>query len=187
MVDKKTKINEYTYIVAVLTGSILITIILVFLIGKPLLSSIQESSKELEDKQIKVEKLTEKLENLKNLEYKKDELEEQNKTVLAALPNDKDVSRLFVQFESIFKTSGASISSVVENNRGTQENTQSGIIRPVAYTVSGTVKDYPSLIKALNKMENALRILSVKSIDISGEINNLSLTLTVNTYVRGQQ
>lgn len=183
---KQNQFEDYKYIVMMLGGSIVISIILIFLIGRPLFSSIKETSRELEDKQQKVEKLEIKLKNLKNLEFKKEELKKQNERVLAALPEDKDISRLFVQFESIFSESESSIISVNESKDSQEEGAQK-IVKPVTYQITGNTKSYGALKNALGKIESALRILSVKSIKIDGAGSNLNFSFTVSTYTRGQQ
>ncbi len=187
MVEKKeqSQFEEYKYLVLVMGGSIIISILLIVLIGRPLFNSTQETSRELKSKLLTAEKLESKLKNLQNLENKKEELENQNKTVLAALPKDKDLARLFVQFESIFNEAGATISSVSESGLESTEENQS-TIKSIAYQVTGTTNSYGSLKNALVKIENALRILSVSSINIAGEGNNLSITFKINTYTRNQ-
>lgn len=185
MVEEKTNnINEYKYPLAVIGGAVLIAVIVVFLFGKPLFTSMQETSRELDKKRDVLAKLEVKLENLKNLESREEELEKDNEVVLAALPESKDVSRLFVQFEALARESGLTIGSVSESGSGETTTQGTGVISPVSYQVSGTAKNYAALKKTLTNMEDALRLLSISTINANSSSGSLSTDFTINTYVR---
>jgi len=185
--NNKSQFEEYKYTVAVIGGAVLITIVLAFAVGKPLFDSTQKTAADLEEKKIVLQKLQEKLSNLKNLQSREEELKAENEKVLAALPEDKDVARLFVQFEKIAKESGVTVESVSEANvaefNGENSNTDTQITA-VTYNINAKAKDYASLKNALVRFEDALRLLSISEIDASLTSNDLSISFTINTYKR---
>ncbi|MDD3481161.1 MAG: type 4a pilus biogenesis protein PilO [Patescibacteria group bacterium] len=190
MVEKKgNDIKEYKYPLAVIGGATLIAVLVIFLFGKPLFESMQQTSKELTERRDVLAKLEVKLDNLKSLQSREEELKRDNEVVLAALPESKDVSRLFVQFESLARESGLTIDSVSEAGAGnaTSTTTVSGGISPVSYQVSGNAKNYSALKKTLTNMEDALRLLSISSINANLSSGSLSTDFTINTYVRNSQ
>lgn len=191
MVDatKTSKLQEYRYALTVGAGSIVIFLILVFAIGSPLYGEYKKNSAELKNKKAVLAKLEDKLENLRGLKDKESEIREKNKKVLAALPSDKDVSGLFVQFENIANLNGLAISSVQESTTTQAAQTSNpGSVRAVSYNVSATAADYASLKNALGKLELALRILNISKVEASGNLADpsLNITLTVSTFVRSE-
>jgi Tfp pilus assembly protein PilO len=185
MVDKKNQtFTDYKMAILFGGGATLVILILFFAVGMPLYKNMQKTSAELKAKKIEQAALETKLENLKKLQEKEADLKSQNEKVLSALPEDKGVSRLFVQFEKIAKDNGLDITSVSESSQGTV-TAPAGTLAPVTYVVTGNVRDYKSLKAALSKIETALRVLSVSKVDVSGTGSNLSTTFNVTTYVRG--
>jgi Tfp pilus assembly protein PilO len=187
--NKNTKLDEYKYSVLVGVGSFLIAIVLIFAVGQPMLKGMQETGKKLKEKKEVLAKLQDKLETLKKLKEKESEIRDKNQRVSAALPTDKDISRLFVQFESIASQNGLRIDSVQEAGAATSSSaaasSSSGGVRAVSYTVTGTADSYASLKNALTKLEESLRILNVSKVEVTGQQGQLNVTLTVSTYVRG--
>jgi Tfp pilus assembly protein PilO len=189
MVDTKTsKWQEYKYSIMVGVGSAFLLIILVFAVGGPLFSQFKKTNALLKEKRSVLAKLEEKLTNLQNLKSKEAEIKEKNAKVMAALPTDKDVSRLFVQFENIANQNGLSINSVQEGGTGGAAASDTASVRAVSYTVSATTADYGSLKNALAKLEEALRILSVSKVEANAGTQGvgLSVNLTVSTYLRAE-
>jgi Tfp pilus assembly protein PilO len=189
---KISKWEEYKYAIMVGVGSVFLFFILIFLVGSPLYREYKKASTTLKEKQTVLTKLEEKLTNLKTLKSTEAELKEKNAKVMAALPTDKDVSRLFVQFENIANQNGLSIATVQEAT-ATAVSTPtpapaSTSVRAVSYTVTGATSDYGSLKSALTKLEEALRILSVSKVEVTGATGNstLNITLTVSTYLRSE-
>lgn len=187
MVKKDTKLKEYGYIFGVLVGSILISTILGLLAIRPLFISLKETNAEVKEKKIVLQKLEANLENLKNLESKKSELEEKNQKVLSALPEGKDVPRLFVQMERIASAAGVQITSVSESGETTEAPISSQII-PLSYQISGSAGSYQALKKALADIEDGLRLITVEKMSIQGGQTgeSLSINLSVRTFMRGQ-
>lgn len=188
MVGKDKKVNEYTYITAVIGGALLVAVVLGFAALRPLYNSLKSTNLELKEKKEILTKLEANLENLKNLESKKEELVAKNQKVLSALPTNKDVPRLFVQLERIATSSGLQVTSVSESGESAP-GTVTGLVTPVLYRISGTATDYVSLKQALKNIETGLRIISAEKIDVQGSSagTNLTVSLLVKTYSRGQQ
>jgi Tfp pilus assembly protein PilO len=198
MVEINTNKNENKYTIIIVGSAIALSIFLVFVVGRPLYLNVVKSGAELKEKQITLERLENKLTALKQLDSKKKELEEKNAVLIAAIPKDKDVSRLFYQFESLARKAGVNIASVTEVTAaavdvpvqtGTEETITEVLapaISPISYQVSAKTTSYSNLKKALSNIETALRILSVDVITITEQEGVLNIELTVNTYKRGQ-
>jgi Tfp pilus assembly protein PilO len=192
--EKSNKQNRYT--LAVVGGAIFISIFLGFLIGRPLYQNIARSSQELKEKQLTLKKLENKLVALKQLESKKEELEKKNALVIAAIPDDKDLSRLFYQLEAIATSTGVRIDSVNESapikavvtssDNASRDTTQSTtLVSPISYTVKGKSTSYSDIRRFLDSIEGSLRILSVNNIKINENQGTLTVELKINTYKRG--
>jgi Tfp pilus assembly protein PilO len=192
MVNKNTKINEYSYIVAVMGGAMLVALILVLVAGKPLYLSLKQTNRELDEKKLVLEKLETNLVNLKGLASRKVEIEERNKKVLAALPANQDVPRLFVQMERIASGAGLQITNVSEGSSADSAAQTSPIgvatITPHFYTITGKAENYGSLKTSLQKIETGLRLVSVEKLDIQSAQSGkgLSVNFIVKTYSRGE-
>jgi Tfp pilus assembly protein PilO len=186
MVTKdKGFVEQYKYAVLVGAGSLVIALVLIFMVGSPLWKSYKESSRVLTEKKAVLAKLEQKLEKLKNLKSQEADLKTKNEKVVSALPTDKDVSRLFVQFENIASQNKYTIDSVSEGGAASGTNSTE-FVKPVSYTVTGNVTDYASFKGALLSLEKALRILNVSNISLNNLDDGLSGTLTVSTYVRNK-
>lgn len=186
----KLETKDYSYI---LVASFL-TFILVLLISWFGIKPLWENNKKLsEGARIKKEELNYlefKEKKLKELEDKKEELEEQKEKALSALPQDKDEPRIFTQISEMAKSSGSSVSSVSisENTSGNTGDTSeqpsvSQDIKEVPLGISFK-GNYSSFKSFLEKAESALRILSIDSMDISGDSNSLSVSFEGRTFFK---
>lgn len=191
MVEHENKTGQYKYAAIVIAGSILLVLILGLTIGRTMWNSFSSTLEELNTKKEILAKLETKLENLEKLKDKEAELKEKNAKVLAALPEDKDVARLFVQFEGIASASGLNVKRASEFGAtsgsapaAAAAQVQSEIVKPVTYTISSDMPSYDSLKNALAKFEQALRILSISSVDINKAAGSGEVTFTATTYVR---
>jgi hypothetical protein len=189
----KSKIDEYKYAVSMIAGSILLALILIFAVGKPLFDGMQKTAADLKDKKETLAKMQVRLENLKKLKDKEADLKTQNAKVLAALPEGKDVARLFVQFEGIATASGLSVKQAGEGTAAASGGTQSAspastgtsLVKSIGYQVTATSPDYTSLKNSLAKFEEALRLLSVSGVNISKSGDSLNVSFNIITYTRG--
>lgn len=192
MVDNasnENQIKKYRYPLLIISAAIVVAIGLIFAIGRPLYADLKKTAEELRAQEDVLAKKEEKLSTLKSLQDKEEELKKENQKLLAAIPEDKDVSRLFAQFEKIARESGVKIESVQEsshNNEGEEINSE--YLQEINYNISATAPNYSALKKMLSNLEGALRLLSVSAFD-AGLNNNdeLSLSLTITTYQRRAQ
>lgn len=187
MVEIKQDNKNYKYTLYVVSGAILISILIAFFIGRPLYNGIQSTGQELKIKDETLRRLEEKLTALKKLESIKTELEEKNEKVIAALPDDKGIARLFYQFEAIAAESGVMINSVSEvtNISSAAKEGENREIIPVNYRVTATTDNYANLKTALDGFEKSLRILSIDSVKVSKTNNEIKINFEINTYKRG--
>lgn len=180
--DKKQSTLEYQYPLIAIGGALVVSLLLAIFIGRPVYSGMKKNSQELKEKKAVLAALETKLANLKVLKDQEAELKEKNEKVLAALPADKDVSRLFNQFESLAAASGVTIKKVAEAS--TTTTTGSELIKPVGYQVTADARDYNSFKNLLLKMNDALRLLSVSDLSVT-KTEKMDVILNVSTYVRG--
>lgn len=187
MVKKSLQLNKKQTNLLIIVGAILVTLALAFALAMPVWKKMQKTSEELKQERVRLERLEDKLAHLKVLKEKEAELKEKNEKVLAALPKDKDVSRLFVQFENIAIQSGLTISQASEGEESTATSTKGtiGSIIPITYKVTGKGDSYAAVRDAFSRFENALRLVSVSSVDINRNNNTFDLAYTLVTYVRG--
>lgn len=195
MVKKEKSQKESRYILIIVGGSIFISLFLGFLIGRPLYINIERTNQEIKERKLTLDKLRQNLASLQKLEEKKEELEKKNSLLIAAIPDDKDISRLFYQFEATAKKANVNITSVSEaggSNLVTTSTPQENqplpenlIITPISYQVVAQTNSYANLKEALSNIEASLRILSVDKVNINESNGRLNIRLTVNTYKRG--
>lgn len=189
MVNKKSKFGEYKYPILMIGGSIIVAILLVSLIGLPLWNDLKKNTGDIKTTKSELDLLTEKLVNLKGLSSREAELKTKNEKVLAALPEDKDISRLFVQYENIAAQSGITVKKVSEGSESaapTTGNESSELIIPVTYKIIGNATDYMAFKNSLTNFEKALRLVSIDSFDISNNTKDFNVTFNITTYKRGQ-
>lgn len=182
----KTDINDYKFPVIVISVAVIVATALALFLGRPLWNGMQEKRKELKAKKELLTALEVKLENLKSLASREQELKEKNAKVLAALPTDSDVSRLFVQFEKVGAGNGVTVKKVSES---TQNATAQGTIKQLGYEVFGSANSYPNFRSAVQKFQTALRILGIEGFEISQSgTSGKSLESKINilTYTRGE-
>jgi hypothetical protein len=179
--------NAAIIIVACLVGGILALIF----IGKPLYESIVSNEKVLAEKTTYSKNLTDKLEKLQSLKKDEADIKEKNKTVLSALPIDKEVSRLYVQFEKVAEASGLRISRASENDTVDPKAATGStpLVRNVKYTTEAkSGSGYLPIKDALKKYEQALRLLAISEITLLKPSSNNEMTVNFNltTYVRSE-
>lgn len=186
MVKKNNKLEDYKYIAIVLLGAMVLSLGLVLIIGQPLYASMRQTNSDLAEKRKVLKKTESNLETLKNLESKQSDIEAKNEKVLAALPSTKDVPRLFTQLEKIASSTGLNIESVSEDT-ATAAAPVTGAISPITYRVVGRARDYRAFKDALNKIEAALRIVSISDVEAQNGPGGFTTTFTINTYTRNTQ
>lgn len=191
MVKQKSQLEKYKYPALVISGTIIAALLLGFFVTKPMWDNMQKTLSDLDAERNTLSALETKLENLKSLKSKEAELKEKNAKTLAALPEDKDVSRLFVQFENVATQNGLTVKQVSEGSGSgaaptTQDQTSpNAVIVPVTYQLTGNGTGYDSVKNTLANFEKALRLVSVTSVDITSNPGEFIVNLSITTYKRG--
>lgn len=181
----KSDLSDFKFPTAVIVTSIVVATLLGLFVGRPLWNGMQQKRAELKQKKVTLTALEVKLENLKQLASREEELKQKNAKVLAALPSDKDVSRLFVQLERVASENGLTVKRVNETVTGTT----GGTINKLNYEVNAEGSSYLNFRSAVEKLNTALRLLSIDGIDINrtSEKSGITLKLKVLTFARGEE
>lgn len=183
---KESAQEVYKFPIMVVGAAIMVSLVLSFFVVRPMYSDLRAKSKDLKNKQETLAALENKLENLKALKEKEAELKEKNKKILAALPEKKDVPRLFTQLESVASAAGLGVEKVAESTAPTEAAAASStVVSRVNYQVDAKTGTYSTVKGALIGIDEALRLLSVSGVSITSANNSLSVVLDVVTYSRG--
>lgn len=191
--NNKDKENKFGFAAILVVGAVLLSLVIGLVGGRYFYNKLQIAEAELKLKKGTRVALEEKLENLKSLASKEEELKEKNKKVLAAIPDDKDLARLFRQFENIGNENGVSITKVSEqeiNNSYVdpslvQDATPSGLT-PLSYEADSAALNYSAVKNSLSKFEVALRLLMIKDIEINTQ-DGMTVKYQIGTYKRSAQ
>jgi len=184
--------NKYNYAIMLgVAGFIGVVLISLFII-KPLYNNSAKLKLEASAKDARYQSLEKKKSSLSALKVKEAELKAQASVVADALPADKEVGKLFIQLDELVAQSSGTLQSVTEiegslDYSGQTTSTETGLdsIQKYTYALPVLLPDYTSFKKFISKSESALRLFSIKSIDISaGDTGNINATVTANTFTR---
>lgn len=174
-----------------------ITIVCVILVGifviRPLFRDNSLKEKIIEAKRTNLSILKDKESKLSELSSKKDEIEENTRKVLAALPEHQDKARLLVQFEGLASRSNIYLKGATEEATGTSSeekvsNISSGISE-ISYNLrfTGTYNDFKNF---LINAQKALRILRINKIELkpaSEGGNYLDISVNLSAFFKPQE
>ena len=190
MVENKLTKNKYFYSTAVIVITILGVLGLFFAVITPFYSKAGSLTSEAKTKQTELKMLEDKKTKLEALKSKEEELNKDAETVRNALPEQKDVGRLFIEFDNMARSSGGVIKSVSENIATTTTTTEAvgssaGLVK-IGYKVPIDFKDYFGFKDFVTKAEKALRIIGIDdySITVNETNGGLTVDLSTSTYVR---
>jgi len=163
--------------------SLLISLALVFVFAYPLWSSISLLRKEIAQKETDLAKIEELLNKTRELKQGLQEVEEESQRIFFALPKEKDIPNLLVQFENLALTNGLLLESIRfgQLDEGEETTSQSSpeqisqesakskkklTIRslPVDLAISGS---YSAFKKYLADLEKNVRSMDVNSITLT--------------------
>jgi Tfp pilus assembly protein PilO len=189
MVKKEdNQLKVYNYAITVIAASVVMFVVILFVGTVPLWKDLQKNTEAAKIKRSELTALETKLENLKNLSTKEADIKNKNARLLAALPSDNDVPRLFVQFENIITQSGLAVVRVSGDSTAAIKSAgaaSTSLIVPVNYEVSTKASDYASFKNAISNFEKALRLVSISEIKLSGTGESYTIVFSVTTYKRG--
>ncbi|PIZ00372.1 hypothetical protein COY62_03150 [bacterium (Candidatus Howlettbacteria) CG_4_10_14_0_8_um_filter_40_9] len=181
------------YPAAMVAGAVLVSIFIGFFIIKTQYNTGVKLSSDIKSKEENLQKLETKLTKLQELKSKEVELIQKKDRVLAALPQDQDVSRLFVEVEKMISDTGAFVESAKEGS-GVQTassatsatNVNMPGIKNYSYDINFTTSTYESIKNSLDNMEKALRLVNLDSFKIGADAsgNGFKVTFGMKTYSR---
>lgn len=109
-----------------------------------------------------------------------------SKIILDALPSSYDFPALTSSIEKILGNSGLKVTSITgtDDELNQQSKTSSPDPQPVSMPFSFTVSNanYNSVGQLITQLQQSIRPIQIDSIDLSGGINNMTLTVNAHTY-----
>ncbi len=188
--EKSILHNKYAYAVGLGAATFLIAIFAFLVIISPFYSKAKKLTAEAKTKKQELTYLTDKKSKLEELKNKEDELKQKAELVRNALPEDKDVGRLFIQLDELARSNKGLIKSVSEagaaNMAVTTETGVAGVQKNV-YSVPIEFNKYEDYKTFITKAENALRLINVDSVSIKAkDTGELSVTLDTTAYSRSK-
>lgn len=106
--------------------------------------------------------------------------------ILHALPDTYDFPALTSSIEKILSGSGLRVTSITgtdeqltQQNNGSSTDPQA-VNMPFGFTVSNA--SYASVKSVITKLQLSIRPIQIDTLDISGNVNNMTLTVTAHTY-----
>lgn len=182
---EKGKNKKYYYSIILGVCTLLGLLVGVFLIIRPLYSNSQKITKEYKEKTAILDELKDKKAKLEELKSKEEQLKADAEKVEAALPQAKDVGRLFIEVDQVAKESSGSVKSVSEGSGVNSTPTSEGINK-ISYSVPASFPDYFKLKEFIMRTEQALRIVDISGLDMTTAQTGgaMDVKFTANTYVR---
>jgi Tfp pilus assembly protein PilO len=194
MVENKVTKSKYFFSTTVFVVTGVAAVALFFVVILPFFNKAQELTAETKIKQTELKKLEDKKAKLEELKTREEELKKEAETVRNALPEQKDVGRLFIQLDNMAITSGGEIKSVTEggSNGVAQAATTTNVgssetgIQKVKYAIPIEFRNYSGIKDFVTKTESALRICGIDdfSIMVSQDANGLTTSFNTTTFVR---
>jgi Tfp pilus assembly protein PilO len=181
--------DKYKYTVMLSIGILLGAILVSVFIIKPLYKSSSKLKAEVTSKDIRYESLVKKKNSLSSLQSREQELKAQAAVVGNALPSNKEVGKLFIQMDKLAGQSNGFLQSVSESENNLDYTTSSETVlegvQRYTYSLPISFSDYTSFKGFLRRSEIALRLLSIKSIDIkASETGAIDALVTTDTFTR---
>jgi len=182
-------------------ASLLISLALVFISISPLWSSVRNLRLEVAQEKTDLAKIEELLDKTQQLKQELQEVEEESQRIFFALPKEKDIPNLLIQFETLALTNGLLLELIrfgkidepekgISSQRLSEQSPQEPVqptkklaLRslPVDLIISGS---YSAFKKYLADLEKNIRSMDVHSIRLttpteSGEVSILTPSLGI--------
>lgn len=114
-----------------------------------------------------------------------------SKIILDALPDTYDFPALTSSVEKILAANGLKITSITGTDQqlSQQSNSSSTNPQPVQMPFGFTVTDasYASVAALIENLQASIRPMQIDTVDISGSVNNMTVTVTAHTYYQPQK
>ena len=191
--EDKLNLKSSSYAILVVLVSLIAVILSGFLLIKPLLDDNNAQQKVIEQKRADLNVYKDKEDKLKELSDKKQEIKDDSKAVLAAIPDHEDKDRLFVQFEKLASSSGLYLDSLAEkevpssSSKGSSARNKSQAPEGVSKLnyVLNLKGNYEGFKNFLANSEKALSILEITRVEIKQKENqNLDITLYLSAFYK---
>jgi hypothetical protein len=182
----KEKIKKYYYALAVGGATFVGAIILLIVINQ----MFAQSKKLTAEAVVKTQKLTQlqaKKAILDNLSSKETELKANALALSSALPEDKDIGRLFIQMNGVITDAGGSIKGIAGGSPSdtATSSTIGNTLKKYSFTLPVNLANYDAVKSLLAKAKQALRLMDVTSISMSSpDGGTMDANITINTYSR---
>jgi len=182
--------KKYNYALIVGAVTFFGTLLLLGFVIYPLYGLASTVTKEYDQKNQELTDLKNKKVVLDKLKNEESTLRKQADTVASALPESKDVGRLFIQIDALAKNSNGTIKSVTGSNGTVTTATKSAGtgftgIQKYTYTVPVSFKSYTDMKNFISQSKNALRLLNIDNVGITaGDTGSMDVNMTITTYAR---
>lgn len=190
MVDANKKIQQYYWIVGVITAVTIIVILTISFVITPTFKSIGQVNTELKEKKETLSVKEKKLTKLKELKVKEDELKEQSRIVYRAIPTKKEVGDIFIELNALETDAGGVFSgskggsSSASSASSTEGSTSD--INTLSYSSDVAFPSYGAFKKLLSDSEQALRFVHLEHFAISSSEGSFKVSLSYKAYYRNQ-
>ena len=186
--------TNYTYIIGISIGVVLVVALISIFVIKPFINKANSLNQDVKTEKLVLQALEDKKNKLDKLKDKEEELKADAKTVVNALPDNKEAGRLFIQIDGLAKENGGNVKSITEGgvsvgSQGNVSQTATGLadIQKLTYTIPIDFTSYFSFKDFITKSETALRLVNIDSFTINTtEKGTLAVDLGVTTYVKGK-
>ncbi|MBU1255284.1 type 4a pilus biogenesis protein PilO [Patescibacteria group bacterium] len=167
--------------------SLLIGVVLIFVFANSLWSSVKNLKKDISQSEDYLAKLEELLLKTEELNQSYQEIGKEADKLFLALPNEKDIPFLLVQFESLASSNGLLLDSIsfeeIEKKKTTSEETVQDSDKLFYFTanvkVNGSYDAFKNYLKAL---ENSVRAIDVYSINFTPFTSKSDPSATLNVF-----
>lgn len=184
----KEKIKKYYYALTV-GGATFVGVIVLSLIISQMFTQSRKLTDEAIAKSAKLTQLQDKKKILDKLSSRETELKKSADTLAAALPDDKDIGRLFIQLNGVIVDAGGSIKGIAGGSVAEAAQTSSSDVgtnlKRYSFTLPVNLKSYEAVKGLLTKTKQALRLMDVTSVSMSSpDGGTMDANITINTYSR---
>lgn len=107
------------------------------------------------------------------------------KIVLDALPSSYDFPGLTTSLEALLNGQGVTISSISGTDDEVAQSTNQSSVSPQPVPIPFSISvqgDYAGIQNVINAFQNSIRPIEVQTLNLTGNQNKLTLTVTAQTY-----
>ncbi len=186
----KIKVNKGSYIYGLLIVSILTVIVIATFVIKPTIDDNKKQQKIIDNREEVIKKLEDKKSKLEKASSDFKELKEKAAKINMAIPDNEDRKSMVNQIYSIANLCSLNLEAISADysSSGVESEIDSILLessQEYLYSLSFKTANYKSLQDFIDYSKQALRLFSIKSINITGEDGNLEASMVVGFYGLG--